>query len=202
MIKITQNGWLDALAACLPSPHFNQRPNRDDITTIVLHNISLPPLEFGREFVDALFLGNIQQFQKHHPFFGDIADLRVSAHFFIDRDGSLTQYVSTFDRAWHAGASQFQGRENCNDFSIGIELNGADHIPFTHRQYLSTANLILALARLHPNLSHLTTHSHIAPQRKTDPGPAFKHDYLRALLKKQSTNCYTATNPTTFSYHA
>lgn len=203
MIMINKKGWVSKPVTQLPSPYYHHRPDKNDITTVVLHNISLPPLTFGRKFVDALFLGHLSQYTHQHLFFKKIEALRVSAHFFIARSGEITQYVSTIDCAWHAGLSHFQDRNNCNDFSIGIELNGADHIPYTHRQYLATAQLIIALQQAHPSINHITTHQHIAPQRKTDPGPAFNANYFQMLLKKIHTNCYTANqNLPPLSYHA
>lgn len=185
---IDAQGWLQAPdSRHLPSPHYNERPDGQDISLCVLHNISLPPLDFGSQYIDALFLGTLADDRHIHPYFDGIADLRVSTHFFIARNGAITQYVSTFKRAWHAGQSQYQGRENCNDFSLGIELNGADRIPYTLRQYQSCAQLIIAMHVRHPtfNLEHITHHSHIAPQRKSDPGPAWRQSYLQYLLRQQ-----------------
>lgn len=181
---IDARGWLQA-AHCrhLPSPHFDRRPQDEDITLCVLHNISLPPLQFGAQYVDALFLGTLPALRHRHPFFETIAGLRVSAHFFIARDGAIRQYVSTLDRAWHAGVSSYQGRSNCNDFSVGIELNGADRIPYTLRQYQSCARLIRALQTRHPQMQAISHHSLIAPERKTDPGPAWRQAYLQRLLE-------------------
>lgn len=186
---LDEQGWLHA-PHCrhLRSPHYNARPDRQDISLCVLHNISLPPLQFGATYIDALFLGNINEHLSIDPFFTEIAALRVSAHFFIARNGDITQYVSTLERAWHAGISHYAGRDNCNDFSIGIEINGADHHPYNLAQYQSCAALINTLAERHPNInaSRITHHSHIAPQRKTDPGPAWRQSYLDYLLRRST----------------
>lgn len=173
----------------LPSPHFNERPTNITINTIVLHNISLPPNIFGRHYIDHLFLGTLPNHRHEHPYLNEIADLRVSAHFFIARDGEITQYVNTNDRAWHAGISQFCGQDNCNDFSIGIEINGSDHHPYTLKQYQSLVHLIQTLMQQYPAITkeRITTHSNIAPTRKTDPGPAFKMHFLYYLLEKTNT---------------
>ncbi len=182
---INEDGWLNQ-AHCkhILSPHFNQRPENSSIDTCVLHNISLPPKEFGQFYVDKLFLGTLAQYEDEHPFFSQISTQRVSAHFFISRQGEITQYVSTLNRAWHAGKSLFNGRENCNDFSIGIEINGSDHLPYTLKQYQVCAKLLRAIMQRHGDITpeSITTHSHIAPQRKTDPGPAFNLYYLHKLL--------------------
>jgi AmpD protein len=138
---------------------------------IVVHGISLPPGEFGGPWVDDLFLGQLDP--AAHPYFAAIAHLRVSAHLLIRRDGSVTQYVPFHLRAWHAGASVFGGRERCNDFSIGIELEGTDEVPYTDIQYARLASTILVLKRAYPSLDALAGHADIAPGRKTDPGPAF-----------------------------
>lgn len=163
----------------LPSPHHDARPDAQDISLLVVHNISLPPGEFGGGFIDDLFLGRLDA--SAHPYFADIAQLRVSAHACVFRDGSITQYVPTTQRAWHAGQSSFEGRERCNDFSIGIELEGADDAPFTDAQYTALSRLIAAAMRVHPAITpaRITGHSHIAPGRKTDPGPCF--DWPRLL---------------------
>nr|WP_245936040.1 1,6-anhydro-N-acetylmuramyl-L-alanine amidase AmpD [Suttonella ornithocola] len=186
-IEINSDGWLllSNLCQIIRSPYFNQRPPNTEIDTIVLHNISLPPLEFGQKYINALFLGTLPKLQDKHPYFKNIAHLKVSAHFFIGRNGIITQYVSTLNRAWHAGQSQYKNRENYNNFSIGIELNGADYFPYTLKQYQTLAQLILALKQRHPKitLDNITTHSQISPNRKTDPGPAFNLNFLLHSLK-------------------
>lgn len=164
------------------SPHFDARPRGVAPELIVVHGISLPAGEFGGPWIDRLFAGNLPA--DAHPSFRDTATLRVSAHAVIRRDGAITQYVPFGMRAWHAGRSQYQGRSACNDFSIGIELEGADDIPYTDAQYDSFAALIGALLATYPALAteRITGHSDIAPGRKTDPGPAFDWARLRRLL--------------------
>jgi len=169
----------------VPSPNYNERPEGVDISLVVVHAISLPPNEFGGPYIDDFFQNRLQ---GEHPFFQEIAEFQVSAHFLIRRNGDLHQYVGCDKRAWHAGQSQWQGRENCNDFSIGIELEGADHIPYEVVQYERLAALIIALQNAYPSIrgqDHVVGHCHIAPGRKTDPGPAFDWDYLWHCMAKQ-----------------
>ena len=182
-MNLDPNGWLDA-ARRRPSPHHNDRPDPDDISLLVIHNISLPPGVHGDRYINALFAGTLPALRHEHPYLDAIAGLRVAAHFLILRDGSITQYVPTVARAWHAGVSRYQRRENCNDFSIGIELNGSDHAPYTLRQYQALAALSRAIIARHPRITpaRITGHSDIAPDRKTDPGPAFNWHYYRTLL--------------------
>ena len=182
-MNIAPNGWLD-VARHRPSPHHNDRPDPDDISLLVIHNISLPPGVHGDRYINALFAGTLPALRHEHPYLDAIAGLRVAAHFLILRDGSITQYVPTVARAWHAGVSRYQGRENCNDFSIGVELNGSDHAPYTLRQYQALAALSRAIIARHPRITpaRITGHSDIAPDRKTDPGPAFNWHYYRTLL--------------------
>ena len=144
----------------------------------MIHGISLPPRTFGGDGVVRLFTNTLDA--AAHPYYATIAHLRVSAHFFIRRDGALLQFVSCNDRAWHAGVSSWRGRERCNDFSIGIELEGADDVPYTARQYAKLAALLRALKSRYP-LEAAVGHSDVAPGRKTDPGPAFDWDRLAAL---------------------
>ena len=148
----------------------------------MIHNISLPPGQFGGPYVDQLFTNVLEPGQ--HPYLEEIKGLRVSAHVLIRRDGEITQYVSLLDRAWHAGKSCFQGREGCNDFSIGIELEGTDHTPFESTQYQRLAELIGLLRDAWPGIApeRIVGHSDIAPGRKTDPGPAFDWQRLRKLI--------------------
>lgn len=183
-MQLNAAGWLDT-ATHLPSPFQNARPEKSVINTCVLHNISLPPNVWGDTYIKALFLGELPAFRAAHPYFAGIADLHVSAHFFIARDGAITQFVATEQRAWHAGVSSFCGVSGCNDFSIGIEMNGADHLPYTLKQYQSVAQLVATLCQHYPALTpeRVTTHSAIAPERKTDPGPAFHLGYFFRLLK-------------------
>jgi AmpD protein len=166
-------------ARYVPSPHHDERPEGEAITLLVIHNISLPPGEFGGPWVDDLFLGRLDP--EAHPYFAGIASLRVSSHFLVRRDGELVQYVPCELRAWHAGASLWQGRERCNDFSIGIELEGADDVPFAEPQYDVLASLTRALLERYGPLD-IAGHSDIAPGRKTDPGPFFDWPRFRASL--------------------
>lgn len=174
-------GWL-ADARRLPSAHCDDRPDPQDISLLVIHNISLPPRIFGGPWIDDLFLGRLDP--GAHPYFAEIAALRVSAHLLIRRDGRITQYVPFEKRAWHAGASCFGEREACNDFSIGIELEGADDIPYTAAQYAQLAAVTRALQLGYPAITpeRITGHSDIAPGRKTDPGPAFDWAAYRRMI--------------------
>lgn len=171
-LKLDRHGWLQAAHGVTraPSPNHDARPAGDDASLLVLHNISLPPGQFGGTHVQDFFLNRLDH--GAHPWLERIRDMRVSAHFFIRRDGSIVQFVSTLDRAWHAGASVFEGRERCNDFSIGIELEGTDTEPYADAQYAALQRLLPALRARHP-LRAVRGHEHIAPGRKTDPGPAF-----------------------------
>ena len=164
------------------SPNFDERPSGTTIDLIVLHGISLPPGEFGGPWIDRLFTGGLPA--DAHPYFGTIAGSRVSAHVLIRRPGAIVQYVPFEQRAWHAGVSSYQGRAACNDFSVGIELEGTDDIPYTDAQYEQLAALIEALLRTYPTLSpeRIVGHSDVAPGRKSDPGPAFEWQRLRASL--------------------
>ena len=162
-------GWLSA-ARQVWSPNHGVRPPDAVVSLVVLHNISLPPGEFAGDAVERFFLNNLDP--QAHPYFQEIAGLQVSAHFFIRRHGKLIQFVACDDRAWHAGASAWQGRENCNDFSVGIELEGADDVPYTEAQYETLFELIDALRARYP-IDAIAGHCHVAPGRKTDPGPAF-----------------------------
>ncbi|MFD1804115.1 1,6-anhydro-N-acetylmuramyl-L-alanine amidase AmpD [Mixta tenebrionis] len=172
-----KEGWLTGVRH-VPSPHFNLRPEEETPSLLVVHNISLPPGEFGGPWIDALFTGTLDP--TAHPYFADIAQLRVAAHCLIRRDGEIVQYVPFDKRAWHAGLSCWQGRENCNDFSIGIELEGTDTLPYTDAQYQALQAITRLLLRYYPiTPARIAGHSDIAPQRKTDPGPAF--DWARFL---------------------
>ena len=152
------------------SPNYDERPPGCGIDLIVIHNISLPPGEFGSDGVIELFTNRLNP--EAHPYYREIHQLKVSAHFFIRRDGELIQFVSCDKRAWHAGVSQWQGRERCNDFSIGIELEGGDETPFEEAQYTTLNALLTALKEVYP-VAAVTGHSDISPGRKTDPGPCF-----------------------------
>lgn len=166
----------------MPSPNCDDRPPDTIIDLIVIHGISLPPAEFGGPWIDALFTNTLDP--AVHPFFRQIQGLQVSAHLLIRRDAEIVQYVPFQRRAWHAGRSSFRGRERCNDFSIGIELEGADTILFTDSQYRCLAEVITILQRTYPAITpeRITGHADIAPGRKSDPGPAFDWRRLRALL--------------------
>jgi AmpD protein len=165
-----------------PSPNCDARPDPLDISLVVIHGISLPPGEFGGAHIDALFCNKLDA--AAHPYFAEICHLHVSAHLLIDRDGVLTQYVPFDRRAWHAGASEFMGRKVCNDYSIGIELEGSDETPYTDAQYAQLGEVVRALLSAYPGLTpqRIAGHSDIAPGRKTDPGPAFDWARLRAAL--------------------
>ena len=172
MLALDRHGWLKAHphVTCAPSPNHDERPAGDDATLLVMHNISLPPGIFGGTEVVDLFLNRLDY--NAHPWLPQLRGLKVSAHFFVRRDGSIVQFVSTHKRAWHAGVSTFAGRERCNDFSIGIEMEGTDTVPYTPEQYAALTQLLPALRAQHP-LQAARGHEHIAPGRKTDPGPAF-----------------------------
>lgn len=172
------DGWLASVDAKRCSPNFDQRPDPADIVLLVIHNISLPPGEFGTGYPADLFLNQLDI--DAHPWFEQIRGLRVSAHFLIERDGTTIQFVSCHDRAWHAGASSFEQRSRCNDFSIGIELEGTDDLPYTDAQYHALGQLTQELKKHYP-LQAVRGHCHIAPDRKTDPGPAFEWHRYAAL---------------------
>jgi AmpD protein len=165
------------------SPHFDARPTGVAPELIIVHGISLPPGEFGGPWIDRLFTGGLPA--DAHPYFHDVAKMRVSAHAVIRRDGRIVQYVPFGQRAWHAGQSHYRGRAACNDFSIGIELEGTDTIPYTDAQYEQLGALVEALLATYPSLSseHVVGHSDVAPGRKTDPGPSFEWDRWRAILR-------------------
>jgi len=174
-------GLLRAVRQVL-SPHFDARPKGSAPDLIVVHGISLPPGEFGGAWIDQLFTGGLDP--GAHPYFRNIAEQRVSAHALIRRDGQIVQYVPFQARAWHAGESQYDGRPACNDFSIGIELEGTDDLAYEDAQYESLGTLVRALLAAYPSLAseRVVGHSDIAPGRKTDPGGAFDWPRLRRLL--------------------
>lgn len=178
MQRNESTGWLDDVRHC-PSPNFDTRPTACAIDLLVIHNISLPPAEFGGPYIEQFFCNCLDH--SAHRYFEEIKDLQVSAHFLVRRDGEIVQFVSLFDRAWHAGVSSYQGRERCNDFSVGIELEGADDIPYCDAQYASLTTLTQLIAARCPGINPqaITGHSDIAPGRKTDPGPVF--DWTRFL---------------------
>ena len=185
---VIQHGILQG-ATFIQSENFNARPTDKTglITGIVIHNISLPPSQFGQVNADGVhhvkaFFQN-QLNPDDHPYFQDIHTLKVSAHLFIERNGSVTQFVNFNDRAWHAGQSTYLGRQDCNDFTIGIELEGADDMPFEAAQYQVLGQIIVAIYDAYPaTRRHLMGHSDIAPHRKTDPGKYFDWQTLRALV--------------------
>ena len=181
-LELIANTGLVAQARQVSSPNFDERPADCSPELIVIHNISLPPCEYGGEGIDQLFTNCLNP--DEHPYYAEIHGLKVSAHFLLRRDGELVQYVDIFRRAWHAGVSSYKGREQCNDFAVGIELEGADNIPYEPIQSRKLAELIMMLRNSVPTLAlaPLVGHSDIAPDRKTDPGPAFKWDALAALL--------------------
>lgn len=171
-LSLDRHGWLRPSAGVVlaPSPNHDERPPGQDATLLVMHNISLPPGRFGGTEVIDLFLNRLDY--DAHLWLPRLRGLKVSAHFLVRRDGRIVQFVATRLRAWHAGVSRFQGRERCNDFSIGIEMEGTDTLPYTNEQYASAKRLVAALRARHP-LRAVRGHEHIAPGRKTDPGPAF-----------------------------
>ncbi|MDY0206275.1 MAG: 1,6-anhydro-N-acetylmuramyl-L-alanine amidase AmpD [Pseudomonas sp.] len=171
-------GWLQGAHHLLSENH-NARPSAE-ISLLVIHNISLPPGQFETGMVEALFTNTLPI--DAHPYFTGIAHLKVSAHFFIKRSGAITQFVSCLDRAWHAGVSDFKGRQACNDFSLGIELEGEDHLAYSDAQYHSLNQLVAELTLHYPMITaeRICGHSDIAPERKTDPGPAFNWQRLNA----------------------
>lgn len=173
-------GWLNS-AEIQRSSHFEPRAKNEAINLLVVHNISLPPGQFGGGHITNFFLGKLDP--SIDPYFEDIYNIRVSAHCLIKRDGHIVQYVSFNDKAWHAGVSVYQGREKCNDFSIGIELEGTDDIPYTKAQYQQLSNLSQCLITTYPALkNNIVGHSDIAPGRKTDPGEAFDWQHFQTLL--------------------
>jgi len=182
-LAISDDGWLNIARRC-PSPNFNQRPPDTVISLVVVHNISLPPKQFGVAYIEQLFTNCLNP--QQHPYFAQIAHLQVSAHLLIRRDGEVLQFVPFGARAWHAGTSNYLGRDNCNDFSIGIELEGADDIAYEGVQYQQLAAIVQTLQQHYPHIAQqVTGHSDIAPQRKTDPGQAFDWPKLWSLLKQE-----------------
>lgn len=170
-------------ARYLASPNCDDRPAGEQPSLLVIHGISLPPGEYGGPWIDALFTNTLDP--QAHPYFAGIHQLRVSSHLLIRRDGEVVQYVPFHQRAWHAGVSSYQGRERCNDFSIGIELEGCDEEPYAAVQYQRLAACVAALLAAYPGLSRkrITGHSDIAPGRKSDPGPHFHWHHFHRLLE-------------------
>ena len=183
-MEIDQHGWLSGLNNFERklSPNHNDRPGQTPISLLVIHSISLPPGLYGGRYVEDFFLNQLDPDQ--HPYFSSIHDQQVSAHLFIKRDGQIVQFVPFLKRAWHAGRSSYNGSEDCNDFSIGIELEGTDRTPYESAQYERLAEVTKALISIYPEiqLDRLVGHSDIAPERKKDPGPGFDWYYFRGLL--------------------
>jgi len=177
-----EDGWLSFVNQ-QKSNFFTPRSLSDQVSLLVIHNISLPEGKFGGNHITNLFLGKIDA--NAHPSFADIAQIQVSAHCLIRRDGSIIQYVSFDDKAWHAGVSSFDGKNKCNDFSIGIELEGTDDIPYEENQYLQLAKLTTYLQKNYPLITNknIVGHCDIAPGRKTDPGQVFDWQYFHQILK-------------------
>lgn len=177
----TESGLLRG-ARQVASPNYDARPAGVEADLIVIHGISLPPGEFGGPWIERLFTNTLPA--EMHPYFAEVASMRVSSHLVVRRDGELTQFVSFRDRAWHAGQSSYGGREACNDFSVGVELEGTDTLPYEATQYDALAQAVAALCSAYPGLSpeRLVGHSDIAPGRKTDPGPAFDWPHARGLI--------------------
>ncbi len=167
--SIDPKGWWGE-AEWIKSPNYDSRPEEPPVELVLVHHISLPPGQFGGNHIAEFFQNKLDP--KAHPYFAEIADQQVSSHFLIKRDGHVQQFVSTLNRAWHAGASDYFGRQRCNDFSIGIELEGSDDVPFSSAQYIALKELIVALQKFHP-ISAYAGHSDVAPGRKTDPGIHF-----------------------------
>jgi N-acetyl-anhydromuramoyl-L-alanine amidase len=164
------------------SPNYDSRPAGVEADLIVVHGISMPPGEFGGPWIDRLFTNTLPP--EAHPYFAEVGSLRVSSHVVVMRDGAVAQYVKFTERAWHAGKSSFEGREACNDFSVGVELEGTDTLPYEAAQYGALAKVVAALCAAYPRLSpdRLVGHSDIAPGRKSDPGPAFDWQLARRLI--------------------
>ena len=177
-LAIDEAGYATA-ARQVPSPNQDERPAGTAISLVVVHGISLPPGRFRGDGIERLFTNRLDPLA--HPYFATVVALRVSAHFLIRRDGRMVQFVACAQRAWHAGESAWCGRSRCNDFSVGIELEGADDVPYDPRQYTMLARLVRALRRRYP-IEDVVGHSDIAPGRKTDPGAAFDWPRLRRLL--------------------
>jgi AmpD protein len=176
-----QDGYLTTATQC-PSPNSNQRPSGQTISLLVIHNISLPPGEFGTGCVQKFFTNQLDS--SLHPYFETVAELQVSAHIFIERTGNIIQFVPFDARAWHAGASSFRGVANCNDYSIGIELEGCDDIAYTDAQYEALAGLSRQILAVYPHITpdRIVGHNQIAPERKTDPGEAFDWARFHQML--------------------
>lgn len=190
MFKMIKDGWLTN-ARHVPSPFFDERSDATDISLLVVHNISLPPGKFGGPYIEQFFQGKLNP--DDHPFFKVIHQMGVSAHCLIRRDGEVVQFVPFHARAWHAGKSSFAGRERCNDYSIGIELEGTDFVAYTEAQYAALTEVTLSLMATYPQMTlpRITGHQYIAPLRKTDPGlvfdwPRFRRGLMQSGMKHRS----------------
>lgn len=172
-----QHGWWGG-ARHVPSPNVSERPAGTRPSLVVLHSISLPPGRYGGDEVEHLFCNTLDC--AAHPFFEQLRGLRVSAHFFVRRDGAVLQFASTARRAWHAGVSHWRGRDNCNDWSVGIELEGLEGLRFEPAQYRALRRLLRAVVSVHP-IEEIVGHEHVAPVRKRDPGPGFEWARLKRL---------------------
>ena len=181
MKHVIRDHWLE-FASRVPSPNCSERADESDISLLVIHGISLPPGQFGGPHIDELFCNVLDA--SAHPYFASVCELRVSSHLLIRRDGSVVQYVPFNRKAWHAGVSSFQGREECNEYSIGIELEGTDELPYADEQYEMLIGVCRALLATYPGLKaeRIAGHADIAPGRKTDPGPGFDWLYFRRGL--------------------
>jgi N-acetyl-anhydromuramoyl-L-alanine amidase len=188
-----RSGWWSAARRC-PSPNRGARPAGAAVSLVVLHSISLPPGEYGSDAIECLFTNRLDA--AAHPSFGELQGLEVSAHFVIRRDGELVQFVSCDERAWHAGRSAWGGRENCNDWSIGIELEGLEGETFEPAQYTRLARLLRALSGRYP-IDEVVGHEHVAPGRKRDPGPGFDWTGLRSALRRKRPRLPFARLPKT-----
>lgn len=195
-MQIDEQGWLTT-AKKKPSPNSDARPNHCEIDLLVIHNISLPPMDYGSDAVIDFFQNRLDP--AAHPYFAEIASLQVSSHLFIRRNGDVVQFVPFSQRAWHAGKSCFEGQSACNNYSIGIELEGCDQQPYEDAQYESLLQITECLHKRYPAITanRITGHEHIAPGRKTDPGPAFDwHRYLGAITFKPSAVVLPAVQDT------
>ena len=187
-----RQGWWAAGARRCPSPNFGPRPPGQAITLVVVHSISLPPGQYGGDAVERLFTNQLGMHE--HPYYAELRGLRVSAHFFVRRDGRTLQFVSCDERAWHAGHSLWRGRENCNDFSIGVELEGMEGQTFEAAQYRQLGRLLRALAARYA-IDEVVGHEHVAPGRKADPGPGFDWHALRRALRRRHPRLPVIADP-------
>ncbi len=180
-MQIDEAGWLQGVRQ-LRTSHFNERPEGSRISLIVIHYISLPPGHFGGHYVDDLFMGTLKA--DDHPYFRDLCGAELSTHLFISRLGTVTQYVSFLKRAWHAGRSSYRGHKECNDYSIGIELEGSSYCAYTREQYAALSEVVDVLRQTYPDIGdNIAGHSEIAPGRKEDPGPHFNWTLFRRNSK-------------------